>query len=60
MQPIDNIASRPTLTMSAPSPKATSALSGSPSLPARRNDLLVQAALGEDRVDAAEAEPKRQ
>ena len=33
MQPIDIIASRATLTMSAPSAKATIALSGSPSLP---------------------------
>ena len=34
MQPIASIASRATLTMSAPSAKATTAFSGSPSLPA--------------------------
>ena len=37
MQPIDIIASRPTLTMSAPSAKATTAFSGTPSLPAPMN-----------------------
>ena len=37
MQPIESIASRPTLTMSAPSAKATSALSGKPSLPEPTN-----------------------
>ncbi|CAM5314061.1 hypothetical protein SHIRM173S_02804 [Streptomyces hirsutus] len=33
MQPIDSIASRPTLIMSAPRAKATAAFSGRPSLP---------------------------
>ena len=50
MQPIDSIASRPTLTMSQPSANATSALSGRPSLPAPMNTTsLVQVLLGERR-----------
>ena len=57
---MESIASRPTLTMSTPSAKATTAFSGMPSLPAPdERDVVGEAGLGEPLVDVGEADPER-
>ena len=61
MQPIDIIASRATLTMSAPSAKATLGVVGEAELAgADEGDVVGQAGLGEGAVDPGEAHPERQ
>ena len=61
MQPIESIASRPTLIRSQPSANANSAESGKPSRPAPIEDhVLGEAGPGEGAVHAREAELERQ
>ena len=61
MHPTASIASRPTLTMSAPIANASSALAGRPSLPEPEEHHPVgDAGAGEDPVDAGEADAQRQ